>query len=71
MCRQELEYHRHLAFVGTLAEVVADCCCECPPVPVDVDPVTLQAFVSGPLKWVVDNPGAGNGHALNQVFKQL
>ncbi len=50
--------------MGTMAEVVKDCCGSCPPIPPDVDPTTLEPFVSGPLKWVVDNPGRARAASL-------
>jgi hypothetical protein len=43
--------------VHALLMCVQDCCGSCPPIPADVDPATLEQFVSGPLKWVTDNPG--------------
>lgn len=50
-------YHTHPCFIGALKDIVKDCCGSCPPVPPSISPEDLEAFVSGPLKWVVDNPG--------------
>ena len=50
-------YHTHPCFVGTLEEVIQDCCGHCPPVPASVDRESLECFVSGPLSFLVDDPG--------------
>lgn len=50
-------YHTHPCFVGTLEEVLEDCCGECPPIPADVNHEELECFVSGPLSFIVDDPG--------------
>lgn len=50
-------YHTHPCFIGTLEEVIQDCCGHCPPVPASVDRESLECFVSGPLSFLVDDPG--------------
>lgn len=36
------KHHTHPCFIGTMAEVLKDGCGQCPPVPADVDPTTLE-----------------------------
>ena len=50
-------YHTHPCFIGTLEEVIQDCCGHCPRVPASVDRESLECFVSGPLSFIVDDPG--------------
>ncbi|KAK8798793.1 hypothetical protein WA158_007877 [Blastocystis sp. Blastoise] len=60
---QSRGYHTHPAFIGTLEEVLKDCCQDCPPIPdVDshgnpIDKESLECFVHGPLSFIVDDPG--------------
>ena len=50
-------YHTHPCFIGTLEEVIKDCCGECPEIPSTVDPESMECFVRGPLTFIVDDPG--------------
>ena len=50
-------YHMHPCFLGKVSDVIKDCCGSCPPLPATVPPEEVEHFVSGPLKWIVDNPG--------------
>lgn len=62
-------YHTHPCFVGSLEEVIQDCCGECPEVPASVDPETLECFVRGPLSFIVDDPGRqsiGSFHPITE-----
>ena len=63
------DYHTHPCFVGTLEEVLKDCCGDCPEVPADVNREELECFVSGPLSFIVDDPGRqsiGSFHPITE-----
>eukprot|EP00854_Cymbomonas_tetramitiformis_P018187 gene18187-21666_t len=54
---KERRHHIHPCFFGTMPEVLKDCCPNDPPIPDDVNPEELEAFVRGKLTFLVDNPG--------------
>ena len=52
--------HTHPCFMGTMREVIEDCCGCCPPTThtdAGTDSDGMEPWVSGALTWIVDNPG--------------
>lgn len=59
---RDVYLHRHPCFFGTAEEVLEDCCGYCP-VPKTDEEIKIseeenKTMVSGPLKFIVSNPGA-------------
>jgi ankyrin repeat protein len=50
-------YKIHVCAVGTMAEVIANPYPHDPPIPEDTPEELLEGTVSGPLSWLLDNPG--------------
>ncbi len=63
--------HRHPCFFGTAGEVLEDCCGACP-VPKTVEEIDIakeenKIFISGPLKFIVDDPGRQEIGSFNPI----
>jgi len=68
---REVYLHRHPCFFGTAEEVLGDCCGYCP-VPktdeeIEVAEEESKNYVSGPLKFVMDDPGRQEIGSFNPI----
>lgn len=68
---REVHLHRHPCFIGTAEEVLQDCCGYCP-VPktdeeIDVAGEEAKVYISGPLKFITDDPGRQEIGSFNPI----
>jgi hypothetical protein len=68
---REVHLHRHPCFIGTAEEVLQDCCGYCP-VPksdeeIDVAEEEVKVYISGPLKFITDDPGRQEIGSFNPI----
>ncbi|KAH7417628.1 hypothetical protein BKA64DRAFT_702397 [Cadophora sp. MPI-SDFR-AT-0126] len=68
---REVYLHRHPCFFGTAEEVLQDCCGYCP-VPktdeeIEVAEEESKTYISGPLKFVMDDPGRQEIGSFNPI----
>ncbi|TVY75886.1 Uncharacterized protein LSUE1_G007435 [Lachnellula suecica] len=68
---REVYLHRHPCFFGTAEEVMEDCCGYCP-VPktdeeIEVAEEESKTYVSGPLKFIMDDPGRQEIGSFNPI----
>jgi hypothetical protein len=68
---REVHLHRHPCFIGTAEEVLQDCCGYCP-VPksdeeIDVAEEEAKVYISGPLKFITDDPGRQEIGSFNPI----
>ncbi|KAJ3167489.1 hypothetical protein HK101_011768 [Irineochytrium annulatum] len=61
-------HHQHPVFYGSMSDVLQDCCGTCAPIPPeDLSPDEHTSFVSGPLKFIVDDPGRQEIGSFNPI----
>ena len=68
---REVNLHRHPCFLGTAEEVLEDCCGFCPEPNTDEELEVYEQeskiYVSGPLKFIHDDPGRQEVGSFNPV----
>ncbi|VUC26031.1 unnamed protein product [Clonostachys rosea] len=71
---QEIYLHRHPAFFGRVEDVVQDCCGSCPTPTtqeeIELDEKRSKIYISGPVKFLVDDPGRQEIGSFNPLTEQ-
>ncbi|ORZ31172.1 hypothetical protein BCR44DRAFT_1276921 [Catenaria anguillulae PL171] len=67
MRKRGVRVHQHPVFIGSMTDILTDCCGACPKPKSDQDFADLEKFVHGDIKFIEDDPGRqsiGSFHPL-------